>query len=99
IWINGASALRQPLLEPFVVSEHEQLVFLQGTSDGSSELMPFERTLDVLEVILGVQSAITHVLEEVAMPLVRSGRGHNADLSSSPFPILRAIGVLEDVVF
>src|SRR5437870_2368075 len=33
------------------------------------------------------------------MPLVRPGGGHNADLSSSPFPILGAIGVLEDVVF
>src|SRR2546426_10459309 len=61
--------------------------------------MPFERTLGVLEVVLGVQSAVAHVLEEVAMPVVRSGRGHNADLSSGPFPILGAIGVLEDVVF
>src|SRR5207244_9172217 len=33
------------------------------------------------------------------MPLVRPGGGHNADLSSSPFPILGAIGVFEDVVF
>ena len=33
------------------------------------------------------------------MPLIGPGRGHNADLSSSPFPILGAIGVLEDVVF
>src|SRR5438094_6615588 len=33
------------------------------------------------------------------MPLVRPGGGHNADLSSGPFPILGAIGVLEDVVF
>src|SRR6266702_460738 len=33
------------------------------------------------------------------MPLVRPGGGYNADLSSSPFPILGAIGVLEDVVF
>src|SRR2546422_7079502 len=33
------------------------------------------------------------------MPMVRPGGGHNADLSSSPFPILGAIGVLEDVVF
>src|SRR5881396_584489 len=61
--------------------------------------MPFERTLGVLEVVLGIQSAVAHVLEEVAMPVVRSGRGHNADLSSGPFPILGAIGVLEDVVF
>src|SRR5438552_5249905 len=61
--------------------------------------MPFERTLGVLEVVLGIQSAVAHVLEEVAMPLVRSGRGHNADLPSGPFPILCAVGVLEDVVF
>src|SRR6266581_9626229 len=33
------------------------------------------------------------------MPLVRPGGGHNADLSSSPFPILGAIRVLENVVF
>src|SRR5436853_2938765 len=33
------------------------------------------------------------------MPLVGPGGGHNADLPSSPFPILGAIGVLEDVVF
>src|SRR5437016_14586466 len=33
------------------------------------------------------------------MPLVRPRRGHDADLSSGPFPILGAIGVLEDVVF
>src|SRR5437899_12100746 len=33
------------------------------------------------------------------MPLVRPGGGYNADLSSGPFPILGAIGVLEDVVF
>src|SRR5437870_13548663 len=33
------------------------------------------------------------------MPMVRPRRGHDADLSSSPFPILGAIGVLEDVVF
>src|SRR6266478_709141 len=31
--------------------------------------------------------------------MVRPGGGHNADLSSGPFPILGAIGVLEDVVF
>src|SRR6059036_360983 len=61
--------------------------------------MPFERTLGVLEVVLGIQSAVAHVLEEIAMPLVGSGRGHNADLSSGPFPILGAIRVLEDVVF
>src|SRR2546426_7773473 len=33
------------------------------------------------------------------MPMVRPRRGHDADLSSSPFPVLGAIGVLEDVVF
>src|SRR5882672_8947002 len=33
------------------------------------------------------------------MPMVRPGGGYNADLSSSPFPILGAIRVLEDVVF
>src|SRR6266446_1509952 len=33
------------------------------------------------------------------MPMVRPGGGHNADISSSPFPILGAIGVLEGVVF
>src|SRR5206468_5589461 len=75
------------------------LVLLQGTSDGPSELMPFERTLGVLEVVLGIQSAVAQVLEDVAMPFVRSGRGHNADLPSGPFPILGPIGVLEDVVF
>src|SRR5438093_1806816 len=61
--------------------------------------MPLERTLGVLEVILGVQSAVAVILEEAAMPLVRSRRGHNADLPAGPFPILRAIRVLEDVVF
>src|SRR5437867_2479351 len=61
--------------------------------------MPFEGTLGGLEVVLGIQSAVAHVLEEVAMPLVRSRRGHNADLPSGPFPILGPIGVLEDVVF
>src|SRR5206468_1438420 len=44
-------------------------------------------------------SGVTVILEEVAMPVVRSRRGHNADLPSGPFPIFRAIGVLEDVVF
>src|SRR2546422_9517624 len=33
------------------------------------------------------------------MPLVRPRRGHDADLSSGPFPILAAIGLLEGVVF
>src|SRR6267142_4362667 len=33
------------------------------------------------------------------MPLVGPGGGHNADLSSSPFPILGAISMLENVVF
>src|SRR5437867_12706765 len=61
--------------------------------------MPFERTLGVLEVVLGIQSAVAHVLEDVAMPFVRSRRGHNADLPAGPFPILGAIRVLEDVVF
>src|SRR5437660_1304937 len=75
------------------------LVFLQGTSDGPSELMPFERTLGVLEVVLGIQGAVTVIFEEVAMPLVRSGGGHNGDLPSCPFPILGTIGMLEDVVF
>ena len=44
IRINPSSALRQPLREPFIVSEHEHLVLLQRTSDGSPELMPFERS-------------------------------------------------------
>src|SRR5881628_557227 len=61
--------------------------------------MPLERTLGVLEVVLGIQRAVAVILEEAAMPLVRSRRGHNADLPAGPFPILRAIGVLEDVVF
>src|SRR3989441_6153386 len=97
--ITRARALRQPLLEAFVVSEHEQLVLLQGTSDGPSELMPFERALGGLEVVLGIQSAVPVILEDVPMPVVRSGRGHNADLPSGPFPILGPIGVLENVVF
>src|SRR5881296_3590941 len=61
--------------------------------------MPLERTLGVLEVVLGIQSAVAVILEEAAMPLVRSRRGHNANLPSGPFPILSAVGVLEDVVF
>src|SRR6059036_2902555 len=50
IRITRARALRQPLLEPFVVSEYEQLVCLQRPPDGPSELMPFEGTLGGLEV-------------------------------------------------
>ena len=61
--------------------------------------MPFEWTLFVLEVVLRIEGAVTVIFEEVAMPLVRSGRGHNADLPSGPFPILSAIGVFEDIVF
>src|SRR5205809_8109048 len=61
--------------------------------------MPFKRTLLGLEEVSGIQSAVTVVLEDVAMPVVRSRRGHNADLPSGPFPILGAIGVLENVVF
>src|SRR2546427_4688311 len=99
IRINPASALGQPLREPFVVSEHEHLVLLQGTSDGSTELVPLEWALFVLEEVLGIQGAVTVILEEVAMPLVRSGRGHNADLPSGPLPILGAIRVFENVVF
>src|SRR5207245_8033468 len=99
IRINRAIALPQPLLEPFVVSKHEQLVLHQRTSDGSSELMPFERTLFGLEEVPGIQSAVTVIFEDIAMPVVRSGGGHNIDLPSGPFPILGAIGVLEDVVF
>src|SRR2546425_6762438 len=72
IRITRARALRQPLLEAFVVSEREQLVLLQRTPDSSSELMPFERALGVLEVVLGIQSAVAHVLEDVAVPVVRS---------------------------
>src|SRR5437773_12484854 len=99
IRINPTSALRQPLLESFVVSEHEHLVLLDGTSDGSPELVPFEWTLFVLEVVLRIEGAVTVIFEEVAMPLVRSGRGYNADLPSGPFSILGAIGVFEDVIF
>src|SRR5437667_10354365 len=61
--------------------------------------MPFKRTLLGLEEVSGIQSAVTVILEDVAMPVVRSRRGHNAHLPSGPFPILGAIGVLEDVVF
>src|SRR5439155_6635952 len=87
------------LPEPFVVSEHEHLVLLQGTSDGSPVLVPFEWILFLREEVLRIQGAVTVILEEVAMPLVRSRRGHNADLSSGPFPILGAIRMFEDVVF
>src|SRR5213593_4915372 len=62
IRIHRAIALPQPLLEAFVVSKHEQLVFHQRTSDGSSELMPFERTLLGLEEVSGIQSAVTVIL-------------------------------------
>src|SRR5207247_9601698 len=61
--------------------------------------MPFERPLGILEEVLGIQSAVAVILEDAAMPLVRSGRGHNADLPSGSFPILSAIRVLKDVVF
>src|SRR5438876_799977 len=87
---NRAIALPQPLLEPFVISEHEQLVLLQWTSDGSSELMPFERNLFGREEVPGIQNVIPVILEEAAMPVVRSRRGHDTDLPSRPFPILRA---------
>src|SRR5262245_54216130 len=45
IRIDPPSALRQPLREPFVVSEDEHLILLYRTSNGSPELVPFERTL------------------------------------------------------
>src|SRR5262249_11138202 len=89
----------QPLLEPFVISKNEQLVLHHRTSDGPSELMPFEWTLFGLEEVPRIQSAVTVILEEAAMPIVRSRGGHNVDLPSGPFSILRAIGVLEAVVF
>src|ERR1051326_1203755 len=95
---NRAVALRQPLLESFVVSEDEHLVLLDRASYRSAELIPFEWALGRFEETLGIQSAVAQILEDIAMPLVRSGRGHNADLPPSPFSILRAIRVLEDVV-
>src|SRR5262245_27147636 len=91
--------MRQPLREAFVVSEYEQRVLQQGTPESSPELVPFKLTLLVLEVVLGIQSAVAVILEEVSMPLIRPGRGHNADLPSSPLAILGAIGVFEYVVF
>src|SRR5207249_6619838 len=73
IRINSASALRQPLREPFVVPENEQLVLHQRTSRRSSELVPFKRTLLLLEEVPCIQGAVTVILEDIAMPLVRSG--------------------------
>src|SRR5262245_16447930 len=96
--INPASALCQPLLEPFVVSKHEHLVLLQGTPDRSTELVPFEWALSVLEEVFGIESAVTVILEDVAMPLVWPGGGHNADLPCSPLTIPSAIGASEYAV-
>ena len=72
--------------------------FKQQVRRGINLVVGQEAVVNLTLEVGGVAEQVT-VTEEVAMPLVRPRGGHNADLSSSPFPILGAIGVLEDVVF
>src|SRR5437870_5912610 len=63
--------------------------------------MAFEwrRANGFIEKVAGVKCTVAQKLERVPVPLVGSGGGHNADLSSGPFAILGAVGVRENVEF
>src|ERR1051326_59730 len=91
----------QALLKSFVVPEDKHLIFLDGTSQRSSKLIALERRSagGLIEEVPGVEGAIAQKLEGAAVPFVGPRGGHDADLTSGPFAVLGAVGVLEDVIF
>src|SRR5262249_11298786 len=53
----------------------------------------------IIEKVPGVQIAVTKKFERVSMQRVGSRRSHDGDLAAGRFPVLGAIGVLDDVKF
>src|SRR5437773_2259664 len=89
------------MAKPFIGSKQEHLVLLDRSSQSSSKLIaPVRRSaIGLIEEVAGVQGVVTQKLKGAPVDLVGSRGGHNGDLSSGPFSILRAVGVRENVEF
>src|SRR5207245_10401887 len=98
---NRVAAHGQPLAKTFVISKEEHFVLLDWAAQRCAKLVALEgwRSSGCVEEVAGVEGAIAQILEEVSMQLVRSRRGHDADLSAGAFAILGAIAIRQDVVF
>src|SRR5215471_13951887 len=89
------------MAKPFIGSVQEHLVLLDRASQSPSKLMASVRRSanGVIEEVAGIQGVVTQKLKGAPVDLVGSRGSQNDDLSSSPFAILSAIGVRENVEF
>src|SRR5437870_144346 len=81
-----------PLLHCFNTGKEETLIFHQGTSDGTAELIQAQnRRVCSIEEIAGVQRIVPEVFEQAAMKPVAAALGDDADLSAAAGAELRRI--------
>src|SRR2546429_5309620 len=88
------------LAETFVVSKKKQFAFLNRTTKFPSKDIALKlRNRSLIKVVPGIQSAVAQEFVGGAVHLVASRRGHDADLSAGPFPILSPVRIRHDVKF
>src|ERR1700722_3343228 len=82
----------------FIVTEQEQLVFLDGTAQSAAEHIALKlRNRALIEEVARVQVAIAEELIDAPAHLVGAGGGDDADLRPWTLSVFSPVGVRDNV--
>src|SRR5690348_1762720 len=86
------------LTEAFIISEQEELIFLESAAEGATKAVSLKLwNASLIEEVSCVKSAVAKEVIHGPMQIVRAGRGDDADLAARSLAVLCPVRIRDNI--